>query len=324
MKGIWVTWEFQRRNEGISASIGFPLYQIEVQSSRLLRYLKSAVATFKAIKKERPEIVVSQNPSIFLAIFTVLYSKVGKYYPVIDAHNSGIYPFEGKVKAFNIIAAWLQRKAFLTIVTNLPLKHVVQNNGGRAFVLPDAIPRVPVKLKQLRLNGKYNLVSICTFSDDEPYKEIIAAAQLLPDDVHIYITGRFEGKVNIKDLPRNVHLTGFVPEQEYWDLLYSAHVIMDLTYRENCLVCGAYEGVALEKPLILSNTAVLKEYFSKGCVYSNPEKLDIHTAILESIKNIGQLQEAITELREEISSDWCRKIVCLMEMLNKDVSKSRK
>jgi len=306
--GIWVTWELQRRNIGISNSLGFPLYEINISSCKLLRYLKCIINTFNAINSSSPVVVVAQNPSIILSFFVILYSKIKKYYPIIDSHNSGIYPLEGKSKILMFFSRWIQRNATLTIVTNKPLGNIVTKNGGKYFILPDAIPQMPKNLKQKKLEGNINITCICTFKEDEPYIEILKAAYQLPDEIHIYFTGRFEGKIDPDHHQDNIHFTGFIPDHDYLELLNSSDIIIDLTLRDNCLVCGAYEALALNKPIVLSNTIVLKNYFSKGCVYTNPNHTDINQAIMEAIRNIVNLKKDIKILKIEIETQWKEKI----------------
>ncbi len=316
MKGIWVTWELQRRNIGLSAAIGFPLYQISIQSNRVIRYLKSIIATYRAIRSESPNIVVAQNPSIVLALFVILYSKIGRYRPVIDAHNSGIYPLEGRSTLLWKLSCWLQRRAALTIVTNQTLKDVVESNGGKAFILPDAVPNKLSNMTGTKLKGEKNLTCICTFSADEPYLEILKAASSLPNNIHVYFTGKFVGKIDPKNLADNVHLTGFISEVDYWNLLYSSDIIIDLTLRENCLVCGAYEAIALGKPLILSNTVATKKYFSKGCIYVDPFKDAICMAMQESLNNIESLRIEIQVLKMEIHDTWIELVSQIKDEFN--------
>lgn len=316
MKGIWITWEFQRRNIGISNAVDFPLYQFNIQSCRTVRYIKSLIASYMAINSESPRIVVAQNPSILLALFVILYSTIKGYHPVIDAHNSGIYPLESRSRILMKLSKWLQRHASLTIVTNKALENAVKENGGSAFVLPDAIPSIPAKLKRLQLKGEKNLTCICTYNEDEPYQEIIKAANLLPNGVHVYFTGKFKGKIDPRNQHDNVHFTGFIPEHEYWELLYSSDIIIDLTLRENCLVCGAYEAVSLNKPLILSNTDALRNFFSKGCVYTNPNQNDIYKAMIEAIHNIENLQNDMKNMKMEIEVKWKEKISELKSKLS--------
>jgi trehalose-6-phosphate synthase len=161
-----------------------------------------------------------------------------------------------------------------------------------------------------------NLACICTFCEDEPYQEIIQAATLTTNDVAIYFTGKYEGKIDTTNIPLNVKLLGFLSEDEYWSLLASSDIIIDLTLRENCLVCGAYEGVAMAKPLLLSDTAALKSYFTQGCIYVKAtQKNSIAQGIDIAIKNHGKLKEEITELKIKLGQDWGEKISTLKTII---------
>jgi len=307
MKGIWITWEKQRRNLGISSSLQWPLCEIIVRKPRVIRYLYSIYLTLKRIHNDKPDIIAVQNPSIVLAIIGVIFKYLLKYKLIVDAHNSGIFPAEGKSKTLMFISRVIQRNADITIVTNPELQVVVESNGGKAFVLPDSLPDVP-SATSLELEGSYNIVFICTYNVDEPYREVIEAAKLLPDEVRIYITGNYQGRVDSLTIPKNVELLGYVSEETFWAMLTSADIIMDLTLREGCLVCGAYEGVALLKPLILSDTMALRSYFNHGCVYVKPDVLSIASGILEAIDCVDDLRLGILKLKEMIEVGWKAKL----------------
>jgi glycosyltransferase involved in cell wall biosynthesis len=169
---------------------------------------------------------------------------------------------------------FVQRRSDLTIVTNESTGGQVKKNGGVPFVLEDKIPQFG-ECNQIMLRGKNNLVFICTFEKDEPYDRVIEAAKLVDSSVFIYVTGKYEKAPPeiLKAAPSNVIFTGFLPERNYLDLLSSSDIIIDLTYMDDCLVCGAYEGLALGKPLILSDTAALREYFDAGAVYTGRNAL---------------------------------------------------
>jgi glycosyltransferase involved in cell wall biosynthesis len=318
MKGIWITWEKQRRNLGISSALSWPLCEIIVNKPRLMRYLYSIYLTLKNIQSDKPDVIAVQNPSIVLAMLGVILKYLFKYTLIIDAHNSGILPAEGKSNTLMFISRWLQRNADITIVTNPELQMVVESNGGKAYVLPDSLPDVP-SIASLELEGRVNIVFICTYNVDEPYREVIEAARLLPDDVLIYITGKYQGKVEPLLMPKNVKILGYVSEETFWAMLTSADIIMDLTLREGCLVCGAYEGVALLKPLILSDTRVLRSYFNDGCVYVKPDVSSIASGILEAIDCIDNLHFGISKLKGEIEVEWKAKIRDL-QILIKDIT----
>jgi len=315
MNGIWITWENQRRNKGISRALGWKFYEIISYKSAAYRYLLSSIETVLVIQKEKPQIVAAQNPSMVLAILVILLRNILGYKVIIDAHNSGIFPLEGRSQLLMFFSKLLQRHADLTLVTNERLKSVVESNRGKAFVLPDKIPDIPA-VGVFPLEGNINIAYICTFSEDEPYKEAIKVSGMLPEDVLIYFTGKYEGKIDIDSIPSNAKLLGFVPEQEYWSLLSSVDFVMDLTTREGCLVCGAYEGIALSKPLILSDTEALKSYFNMGCIYVAPRADSIAYGIRKAIAKHNDLLSDIERLKVSLRTDWNNKLFHLNKVIN--------
>lgn len=313
-KIIWITWEKQRRNEGLSRGVGAKLYELLSDKGKLFRYLNLAKLTLKIIYKERPDVVVAQNPSIILALLVVLNKKIFRYKAVIDAHNSGIFPYQSKSKLLNGLSRFIQKKACLTVVTNQNLCTHVNNNRGKGFVLPDRIP-TPPNPKKIFLEGDNKIVFICTYSSDEPYMEVIKAAKHLGNEYKIYFTGNYIGKVDVNLLPANVALLGYLPEESYWDLLNSSDVIMDLTSREDCLVCGAYEAIALNKPLILSNTSINRDFFNIGCVYVDSNYQSIYAGILEIFSKYRQYHNQIDTLKKLLEEEWERKRVDFLKEL---------
>jgi glycosyltransferase involved in cell wall biosynthesis len=224
---------------------------------------------------------------------------------VVDAHNEGLRPFHSKYNLLLPVYRLIQRRADLTIVSNRNLAREVEKNAGKPFVLQDRIPDFN-DLKPVKLRGKHNVVFICTFEKDEPYQEVIRSARLLNQDIFLYITGRFEKAPRrlIEESPENIVFTGYLSDSEYASLLYSCDAIMDLTLMENCLVCGAYESVALGKPLILSNTSALRNYFSSGAVYTENNAECIAPAINEALQRQGELAKEVVELRNRLRGEW--------------------
>jgi glycosyltransferase involved in cell wall biosynthesis len=304
MTGIWVTWEIQRRNLGLSSAFGFPLLQIVIPGNRIKRYLISSIKTWHEVRKSKPDILVVQNPSIILALLGVFIAKYHSCNLIVDAHNSGIFPAEGRNYFLMLISKWLQQKAKYTIVTNKELQRVVLANGGNSLVLPDKIPHPPAMIKPVDLGNKFSLLFICSFSEDEPYREVFTAARGLGDIVSIYVTGKFAGKISSEEVPENVKLLGFVSDSDYWSYIYSCDAVLDLTLRENCLVCGAYEGTSLGKPMILSDTLVLRDYFNKGCVYVDPTENSIKNGIIKIVSEYSTLKKDAVVLKSEIESKW--------------------
>jgi hypothetical protein len=318
-RGIWITWENQIRNHGLSAAFGYKFIELDIKKPRLQRYLLSISQTIGWIIKERPDVVVAQNPSIVLSLLVVFVRPLFKYFLVIDAHNSGLFPADSRSAFLNSLARFLQKQAGITIVTNQDLAEHVSRNGGNPCVLPDRLPVVPKPLNKKILDGSINVVFVCSYHADEPYLEVFEAAKLIPKNVVLYVTGNHKNRFDVQSLSQNVKLTGFLPTDEYWSLLHSANIIIDLTTRENCLVCGAYEAVALSKPMILSNTDATKKYFTSGCVYTGPTAAEIASSILEITTNLKRFQDEIAILQVNLEIEWQKKLEHCIGCINKNV-----
>jgi glycosyltransferase involved in cell wall biosynthesis len=306
MKRLWITWERQRRNHTLSQALNAKLYVIESSHRRIVRYFFSLWKTCKILWEEKPDILFVQNPSVVLSSFAVIYGYLINIPIVIDAHNAGIYPLNGKSKFLNYISDFLLCFANLVITTNKHLATHIEIKGGRSIVLPDPLPVFLHPLQLYETRGKYNVLFICSWADDEPYYEVIEAANLLNKDVCIYITGSNRGREVVcpSSIPENVVLTGYLEEQAFITMIYSCDIIMDLTRRENCLVCGAYEAVAAEKPLILSDTETQRLYFAKGVLFSQNESIDIARTINEAIVTRNHLAHEIKELKAKLIDTW--------------------
>ncbi|WP_136514442.1 glycosyltransferase family protein [Geomonas edaphica] len=322
MTKIWFTWEKQRRNSGIAAAIGARLCELISDRSRLLRYLFLGRETLSLIKSLKPQVVVAQNPSIVLATLAVGFRRPMGYTAVIDAHNSGIFPSDSKTSLLRRLSILLQRHADLTIVTNRYLARHVEDNGGRAFVLPDRLPKAQPP-NGFKLRGDKKVLFICTFSSDEPFEEVFTAAGGLDESYTIFVTGKYQGKVDREKLSQRVVLLGYLSEEDYWGALHSADVVMDLTTREDCLVCGAYEGISVAKPLVLSDTRINREYFDKGCVYVAPASESIREGVVAIFENVDRQRDEILRLKGALEREWDARCQELLRELESLASKER-
>lgn len=315
IKIIWIAWERHRRTLELKEIFSAKLYIFESSKPRFLKHPWFLLNTWKVIHSENPNILIIQNPSVVLAIFACLIKPIYRYKLTIDSHNSGIIPPNRLVDYFKTLLRFVQRKADITIVTNDCLSEVVKKNGGTPFVLPDKIPITgPVK-KNIR--RKASFLFICTFEADEPYLELIKAASKIREAL-FYITGDLKKRKKslCKGKPDNVIFTGFLPEDEYWAMLSSVNFVIDLTKRENCLVCGAYESIAAETPMILSDSKALRKYFYKGAVYTLNDADSIAKAIMDALRQEQKLKCEIKELKYELSLSWQSQAEKLLKYLN--------
>lgn len=315
-QSIWITWEIQPRNRSMSQLLDVNLHEIIVNKSRLVKYPILIVRTISILLNVKPKVLFVQNPSIVLAYLTALLKSIFSYYLVVDAHNAGIYPLEGRSKILNFFTRTICKRANMVIVTNQTLAEQVRVWGGNPFIMPDPLPEYRIKKSSIQKseNSKTFLL-ICTWADDEPYLEIIKAAESFPGDVILKITGNYKKKLSqdfIDKLGKNIVLLGFVSEEQYVHELSCADFTIDLTTRDNCLVCGAYESIAMEVPGIISDTTVNKEVFPKGFIFSKNDASSVANALkvaltsnkeyLEDIASMKAMHnEKIRNLKEEIN-----------------------
>src|SRR5690606_32751384 len=130
---------------------------------------------------------------------------------------------------------------------------------------------------------------IASFRSDEPIAAILAAAATMPEIRFVFSGDARRFRKNGIELPPNVSFPGYLVEKMYWQLLAQARVICDLNLKPDCLVCGAYEGLALAKPLVLSDNHPTREIFGRVAVLTSNEQESIANALRTALKQCGQL-----------------------------------
>ncbi|MBW7470063.1 glycosyltransferase [Marinobacter sp. F4218] len=302
---VWVTWERQTRNRSASDYFNVPLYEvIEEGPGRASRYIRSTLRTIAIVGKQKPRYFFAQNPSIVLAVLAITLKPWRKFKVIIDAHNAGIHGPENGSRFLPRINRFVIRKADAVIVTNPELAEFITSCGGTPIILPDPLPNLERKMAPVECGGKKKIKAFCitSWSEDEPYREILEAASAFTDEVEFFFSGNHKKirSLRTNTIPSNVHLLGFIDENAFHDHLFSADFCIDMTKRSDCMVCGAYESISAEKPVILSDTPVQRRYFSKGAVFSQNTAQDIKHAIDQMVNGIEPMRQDAVDLKKEI------------------------
>jgi len=302
---IWITWEQHRRTTVLADHFGMKLYTLVHAGSRLMRYTVLSLRTFQVLRRERPKCLVVQNPSIVLAFIAWLLRPLFRYSLVVDAHNVAIEPYAHAPWVVRWATQRLLRAADLTIVTNRFLAEKVAAAGGAPEVLPDKLPATP-RGADCPSDAQFLAVLIATYAADEPVAEVINAFRQLPPQWELLVTGNWrkhESKLP-KPIPANVGFTGFLEDDSYWGLLQRCDAVIDLSLKDDCLVCGAYESVAVSKPLILSDDRAIRDYFSKGTKYAQPTAAHIAECVREMHATLPQMRQEMGELKDSLGVRW--------------------
>ncbi len=303
MKTIWITWEPHRRTREIARALDIELFEFAAPGG-WGRYPRLLAQTTRCLLRRRPACLFIQCPSVVLAAWVGLLKPLFRYALVADLHNEAVQPFINRSDRYRRLLRFIHRAADLNVVTNDRLLATVEANGGRALVLPDRVPSVGPPNVPRTSRDENLVVFVCTFAPDEPYHAVITAGAILSTTARIRITGNPRGLAASLALPANVTLTGFLPTAEYEQLLEAAHVVVDLTTMEDCLVCGAYEAVAFAKPLVTSDTAALRAAFPRGAVFTAHDPVSIADAIALALERRPALVLEMRSLAPQLEAEW--------------------
>lgn len=310
-KVIFIKWfPYDKRNEAIAEAIGADCYFISYFKKRSLwnappRYLLQFIKSFYLFMKIKPKIIFVTNPPVFAVLCVALYCSISKSHFVIDSHTGA---FIGKWAFFVKIHKHVARKALLAITTNSFYDSIYRKWGVRSYIISDIVSDYPVGNTR-ELQGAFNIVFICSFAPDEPIAEVIKAAAGLQSevpDVIFYVTGNPQNADPelLRNIPDNIMLTGFLPDQDYFDLLHSADAIMVLCAHDNTMQQGAYEAVSASKPMILSDWSALRSIYPSGAVFVKNNAQSIQEGIKETIEKHHDLKIQMIQLKEERKVIW--------------------
>lgn len=312
----WAKPSHSRRSQLIAQRLGIPLRRIHVLKMKPylapLRYAAQAVLTLATLFRERPRLVFVQNPPIFAPLFAWLYCALTGSGLVIDSHTDAV---QGPLWQWSWgLHGWLSRRALTTLVTNAHLQGVVQGWGAVSHVITDVPSDLPAGAPY-PLEHPFNVVLVSSFAPDEPLDAVIAAARGLPE-VGFYVTGDpVQGFKRLpKDLPANLHLTGFLPDDRYYGLLRSAQAVMALTTEDHTNQRGACEAVWLNRPVITSDWPFLREAFHRGTVHVDNTPDGIRLGVQRMQAEHARLSAEIQLLQAERRRQWETAVATLADL----------
>ena len=307
LKYIIINWTpYCRRSTSLSNYFGaISLYihnfQFKNKKYAVIKYPIQFLRTLFILIKLKPEVVIAVAPPVFCPGAAYIYCFLFSKKLIIDAHTGAVID----LKFYEIpLSKFLVRKSNLIIVTNEPLENIIRSWGGAPFVLEDPPINRNLKKKKQSQDG-LELLVVNTFSTDEPIMEILKATKKTPN-IKYYITGKKKNAPLdvLKFAPSNVLFTDFIPDDEYWSLLDSCDAVICLTTRRHTLVCGGYEALYSDKPLITSNFPVLKNYFCYGTIHVENTAEALVNAVEKIEKEKGILIAAIQKGKQIIEENW--------------------
>jgi len=283
---VFITWyPYCRRSDALAEQLGATSYLIHYLRFKVpylapVKYVLQSLRTLQVLIRERPTLVLVANPPVIAPLVIWLGSIVLRYHFVIDAHSGA---FQHARWSWSLpLQRFLARRAVATLCTNEFMASIVRSWGARAELIQDLAfdlaPQGPAES-----SDAFHVVFICTYSVDEPVTDVVEVARMLPH-VQFSFTGdpSYATRGFRETVPANVRLTGFIPDEEYLRLLRGADALLVLTREDHTMQRGAYEAMALEKPLITSDWQLLRQVFSRGTIHVDNSP----AAIAEAVEKI--------------------------------------
>jgi glycosyltransferase involved in cell wall biosynthesis len=324
---VWAPHSIRAKNltEHLDAKLYLISYKFKKKIYSPIKYIKLFINTLLILKKEKPQIIICQSPPIFCALATIIYQYLTstKCNIAIDMHTGA---FDKPWSYLQPLNRWIMKKVYMIIVTNSELKDSVCSDIKRKIiVLEDPLSSFEIERKithdeRLEKNDKFfKIAVISSFAPDEPLEEILDAAATM-SEVLFYITGDMSkaAKHLLEKKANNVIFTGFLDYNDYVSLLQSINVIMVLTKRNKTMLAGAYEALALQKPLITSDWPPLRRYFYKGTVHVDNSLKEIQEAIEIVRKRSEEMVRDIGDLRIEKNNEWNKKFTAFKHLLENE------
>lgn len=322
---VWGAPHGSNRTQLMAQHLGMDVKHIYIIAQQgkyyaVFKYVYQFIATLVYLLRTRYKLVFIQDPPIFAVLPVYLFSLVFPTNFVIDAHTPPLlYPMWAWTLPLH---RFLSRRAVTTLVTNDYLQQFVSAWNAHAFVLEDPPIDNPESFQPVLLEpGELNVVMVSSASPDEPVREVLKAAQNLPE-MTFHITGDYSRHYQsiIDSAPSNVHFTGYLREG-FLPLLAAADVIMDLCVEDYQFLSGANEALWLGKPLLTSKGPVLENYFNRGTVHVDNTSEGIRQGLLVIKNNRAGLEAEMRQLQEDRRREWHQKAQTLIGLVQQAMNR---
>jgi glycosyltransferase involved in cell wall biosynthesis len=303
MRGLFLSWApFSRRTETLARHFGLEARFVSSPWPKRplaipLKYPVQALRTVLVLARDKPDEIWVMDPPLPAVLLAWRRARRAHRPLVVDVHTVGFYAPEWRaLRRFEKPAL---RAARAVVVTNESLARTVRSWGAPALVLPDPLPEPPALGDETIDEDLVTVVA--TYSKDEPLALLPEAARSLPD-VEFRVTGAPRG--DLSGWPANLQATGFLDDGEYWRQLARSAVVAVLTTRPDTLLSGGYEALALERPLVVSDHEVLRDYFADAAVYAEASAAGVAAAVADALARRDQLAGRMRELAPRRRAEW--------------------
>jgi glycosyltransferase involved in cell wall biosynthesis len=282
-----------------------------------LGWLRSGLRTWRVVRSlPSGSVVVAMAPPVFCPLVALWASRRGGVHVAIDLHSGGLNDARWRW-SFGIMRSAI-RQAEAVIVTNPDLLEGQDTGTTPVLVIQDPfwIGGRP-EAGHAPMPGQSYAVFPASGAADEPVEALAEAAALLMGQVEVVITG---DRPALPERP-GLRLTGFLPADKFQDLMAHATVVLALTNREATMQRAAYEGLHLGRPLVCSDTRVLRRVLANAAVFVENTGPAIAAGIKEAMARAEQLKAAGAALQATIKAEAERGLAAVSALASAEPSR---
>jgi glycosyltransferase involved in cell wall biosynthesis len=281
-RAVWMPW----------ARSGGPL------AGTVVGWLRSGARTVRLVLAvPRGGLVVVMCPPVFALVAALAAARPRGVRVAADLHSSSVND-AGWAWSHGLLRRCMRHCSHL-IVTNDQLLDGFDTGGRPVLVIHDPPVALPEGGTPPCLPPGPVVVFPSSGGADEPLQALVQAARLLRGEATVVITGRQPGLRGELD----VVLPGYLTDQDYAALLRRADVVLALTTREATMQRAGYEALELGRPLVCSDTAVLREAFHDAAVFTGSGAEEIAEAVRLALHDSERLSRTSARVRSRMRAE---------------------
>ena len=289
-----------------------------------LRYGLLSLRTLALLGRDRPTVVLSQNPPIFLSLLLVLATRFYKFKLVVDHHavwsmKTLRQPFLSQ--AIAVIERFVSKRASANMSPNNNWTRELQARGATdAFTYHDFIPKSATSTSYQKSESssfplphhRFLIIAGHGGHPQELLEEEVAAIRGL-DGFVLVITGKREklaDRITRLDPPDNLVYPGYLDDADYEALKRNADVALSLSTELNTVPHAIHEYLAYSIPTIVLKGTLLHSLFDAAIIEIDDARPE---TVRKALERITQDSAFRNQLLENMNSNYERRSIMHLE-----------
>ncbi len=280
-----------------------------------LRYGLLSLRTLALLGRERPNVVLAQNPPIFLPLLLLLARGLKKFKLVVDHHaiwsmKTLHQPFLSQ--AIAVTESFVSKRADANMSPNNNWTRELQARGATdAFTYHDFIPKSPLTASHQNKESagfplphhRSLIIAGHGGHPQELLEEEVEAIRGL-EDYLLVITGKREklgDRIARLDPPGNVVYPGYLDDAHYEDLKRNADIALSLSTELNTVPHAIHEYLVYGIPTIVLKDSLLRSLFGGAIVEIDDARPE---TVRRALAKITEDSAFRNQLRENMNRNY--------------------